>query len=130
VFMEMAGFLGGVRRGGFTVDGDRVPQSDAAAAQHAWQMVACDYGLDCGPSFDPVLSPCIWDGLCGLASFEEASRKSLPSQTYDRAVELRARIIAALQRKDFASLGLGPVRDRPQGGKKAQSQPISSGNKQ
>ena len=93
--------------GRMTIMGAPVANQDIVTANLAWQLVACDYGRPCGPDSPAVLNACAFDGLCDKASYEDLIRSTLLNpQQYQRAIELRARIIAALQAKDYASLGI------------------------
>ena len=93
--------------GRMTIMGRPVASADTVAANIAWQLVACDHGLPCGTDSSHVLSVCAFDGICGKTSYEDLVRTTiLNAQQYLRAQELRARILAALQARDYGSLGI------------------------
>ncbi len=41
---------------------------DGRASMAAWQLVACEYGLDCGPDSRAVMNACAWSGQCGAGN--------------------------------------------------------------
>lgn len=41
---------------------------DGRAAMSAWQLVACEYGMDCGPNSRAVLGACAFSGQCGAGN--------------------------------------------------------------
>ena len=95
------------QNGRMTIMGAPVPSADVVAANIAWHLVACDHGLSCGADSSHVLNLCAFDGVCGKTSYEDMVRTMiLTPQQYLRAQELRARIEAALQAKDYGSLGI------------------------
>jgi len=90
-----------------TIMGAQVVTADLIPANLAWQLVACSYGYPCGADNPQVLSSCAFDGIC-KDSYENLLRNArLSPQQYQRVIELRQRIEAALQAKDYASLGIG-----------------------
>jgi hypothetical protein len=111
VISEVAGFMAGPVGGGVVIDGKPVDLINISAANTAWQLVACDYGGSCGPNSAAVLNACANRGVCGMASFDELVRTAiLTLDDYQRALQYRLQIEAALQNKDYVSLGLGPGR--------------------
>jgi hypothetical protein len=41
---------------------------DGAASMAAWRIVACEYGMDCGPNSRTVLNACAYQGQCGAGN--------------------------------------------------------------
>ena len=108
IIADLAVFMAGPA-GGFVIDGRLVDRSASAAAMLAWEMVACDYGGQCGPNSPAVLHACADKGICGIASFDHLARVTMPDD-YQRALDFRAQIRAALQYRDFAAIGLDPAK--------------------
>ncbi len=108
IIADLAVFMAGPA-GGFVIDGKLVDRSASAAAMLAWEMVACDYGGQCGPNSPVVLHACADKGICGIGSFDQLARVTMPDD-YQRALDFRAQIRAALQYRDFAALGLDPAK--------------------
>jgi hypothetical protein len=46
-------------------------QIDQSAFYNAWQLLGCDYGMDCGGNHPKVLSSCAYQGYCGAASLPD-----------------------------------------------------------
>ncbi len=97
-----AGHLTG-RPGGYMFDGKPVPDADKDIAYYAWQMAACERGYPC--ELEPVLNLCAYDGICGVSSYAEAMRRYL-GERFARTQAYKEQLVAALERKDYASLGL------------------------
>lgn len=115
VIADSAVYLGGPAAGGFVIDGKPVEASASEAVMLAWEMVACDYGAPCGPTSPAVLHACADRGVCGIGSFDQLARITMPD-SYQRALEFRAQIRAALQSRDYPAIGLDPARrPRPKG---------------
>jgi hypothetical protein len=111
---NVANFLFRANRPAIMVDGALVDAADLDAAQMAWDLVACDHGWPCGRDSEPMLSMCARDGLCAAQTFEELIRTELGIlASFERVQAFRARILAALARKDFSSLGV--VSEKPGG---------------
>lgn len=107
VLSELGGFLVQAAIGHGSVGELRLTESDRAAAFLAWSMIACDYGLDCGPENNQVLTACAFNGRCGLGSVEDLIRNVWSADNqYRTALDLRPRILDALQAKDYAAFGL------------------------
>ena len=104
---NVATFLFRANRLDQTIDGALVDRADIDAAQMAWDLVACDHGWPCGRDSEPLLHMCARDGLCGAQTFEELIRDELGIlASFDRVQYFRDRILAALSRKDYGSLGI------------------------
>jgi len=111
VIGDVAGFLGGVYARGMVIDGKTLSPADNDSMAMAWALVACDYGAPCGADSRAVLRACAQGGLCGIESLEELFRLThVPDDTYRHGREYHAQILAALQRRDYASLGLDVTR--------------------
>lgn len=44
---------------------------DQSAFYNAWQLLGCDYGMDCGGNHLKVLSSCAYQGYCGASSLPD-----------------------------------------------------------
>ena len=115
VFVQLQPFLTSDKGGGWSLDGRPIASYDAAVYPLAWAMIACDYGLDCGPTSELVLVGCALNSFCGPASFEELVRLGYAGNDaeYQRALGLRSRIFEALRRNDYASFGLSSRKHSP-----------------
>ncbi|MEP7085338.1 MAG: hypothetical protein ABI854_11410 [Betaproteobacteria bacterium] len=111
VIREVSGYLAGLFAGGMVIDGATLDAAENGPVTMAWALVACDYGAPCDAENPAVLQACARGGLCGLKSLDELFRLTyVPLETYERGLAYRARIFAALQRRDYASLGLDDAR--------------------
>jgi hypothetical protein len=72
----------------------------------AWELVACDFGLDCGASSRLVQNQCALSGHCGVASYEDWLRQyGEPASRYREIMRIRGEISAALQTQNWELLG-------------------------
>jgi hypothetical protein len=75
----------------------------------AWNLVACDLGLDCGAQHRDLAQACAFASYCGAGHFEEHYQTFIASPfVYQQAQRYRALIHAALGTQDWAQIGLGP----------------------
>jgi len=75
----------------------------------AWNLVACDLGLDCGAQHRDLAQACAFASYCGAGHFEEHYQTFIASPfVYQQAQRYRALIHAALRSQDWAQIGLGP----------------------
>lgn len=51
--------------------GDQHEPLDPRAAHDAWTLLACEYGLDCGPNNNDLRQSCALSGRCGPASLPD-----------------------------------------------------------
>jgi hypothetical protein len=70
-------------------------------------LVACDYGLPCGPDSDRLLVACAFEGACDLASMEDYFKRIVGEPAvFRRSLALRQSILNALRDRDYAALGI------------------------
>ena len=75
----------------------------------AWNLVACDMGLDCGAQHRELQQACAFASYCGAGHFEEHYQTFIASPfVYQQAQRYRALIHSAMQTRDWAQIGLGP----------------------
>ena len=75
----------------------------------AWNLVACDMGLDCGGQHRDLQQACAFASYCGAGHFEEHYQTFIASPfVYQQAQRYRALIHSAMQTRDWAQIGLGP----------------------
>jgi hypothetical protein len=75
----------------------------------AWNLVACDMGLDCGSQHRDLQQACAFASYCGAGHFEQHYQTFIASPfVYQQAQRYRALIHSALQTHDWAQIGLGP----------------------
>jgi hypothetical protein len=111
VIAGVSNFLAGLYAQGHVIDGNALDPSQNAPVAMAWTLVACDFGAECSTSNNDVLRACAHGGLCEVHSLEDLFRLTLvDDETYRRGQYYRERILLALQRRDFASLGLDASR--------------------
>ena len=107
VLLNVVNLLSINTSGALTIDGEPVGAPDRDAAHLAWDLVACDYGRACGPDSEALLSACAYEGHCRAETLEDLVRVEYASgPKFGRIQLFRERILAALARKDFASLGV------------------------
>jgi hypothetical protein len=108
---NVANFLFRGNRLVMIVDGALVDGADLDAVQMAWDLVSCDHGWPCGRDSEPMLNVCARDGLCAAQTFEELVRTEFGIlASFERVQYFRNRILAALGRRDYASLGVAPAK--------------------
>jgi hypothetical protein len=89
------------------LEGAPVAESDRFALAVAWDLVACDYGLPCGPDSDRLLVACAFEGACDLASMEDYFKRIVGEPAvFRRSLALRQSILNALRDRDYAALGI------------------------
>ncbi|MEP6701976.1 MAG: hypothetical protein ABJB04_03230 [Betaproteobacteria bacterium] len=111
VIGEVSSYLAGLYARGMIVDGETLDSSENGPVAMAWALVACDFGAPCGAASQPVLQACARGGLCGIESIDELFRLTyVPPDAYQRGQQYHARILAALQRGDYAAIGLDASR--------------------
>ena len=108
ILNELSTYLAGAGHGVRMIGGQPLDPGDFRAAEFAWKMMSCDFGFDCGPDSDLVREGCAYSAICGMGSYEDLIRNGFArdEREYRRALEFRAKILDALRRKDYASLGL------------------------
>ncbi len=75
----------------------------------AWNLVACDLGLDCGSQHRDLQQACAFASYCGAGHVEEHYQTFIASPfVYQQAQRYRALIHSAMQTHDWAQIGLGP----------------------
>jgi hypothetical protein len=75
----------------------------------AFNLVACDLGLDCGAQHRELQQACAFASYCGAGHFEEHYQTFIASPfVYQQAQRYRALILTAMQTHDWAQIGLGP----------------------
>lgn len=75
----------------------------------AWNLVACDLGLDCGSQHRDLQQACAFASYCGAGHVEEHYQTFVASPfVYQQAQRYRALIHSAMQTRDWAQIGLGP----------------------
>jgi hypothetical protein len=73
----------------------------------AWQLVACDLGMDCGPRSYIVRQMCMFGGRCGTTGggFREVlSQVVLSPQAFQSAEQTEALIVQAIKNGNFDSI--------------------------
>jgi hypothetical protein len=107
VYRHLGGVLGR-RIGAMPVfDGEAVGENDRFALAVAWDLVACDYGLPCGPDSDRLLVACAFEGACDLTSMEDYFKRIVGDPAvFRRSLGLRQSILDALRERNYAALGL------------------------
>lgn len=93
-------------------DGLRVgPDQSAPAAgawRAAWQMLACEGGLDCGAEHRDVLSACALEGACGAPNYQAFLQQFAQSPyQYQETLRYQALIRSAIEQGRWDWLGLG-----------------------
>jgi hypothetical protein len=75
----------------------------------AWNLVACDMGLDCGSQHRDLQQACAFASYCGAGHFEQHYQTFIASPfVYQQAQRYRALIHSAIQTHNWAQIGLGP----------------------
>lgn len=75
----------------------------------AWNLVACDLGLECGAQHRDLQQACAFASYCGAGHFEEHYQTFVSSPfVYQQAQRYRALIHSAMQTRNWAQIGLGP----------------------
>jgi hypothetical protein len=73
----------------------------------AWNLVACDMGLECGAQHRDLQQACAFAAYCGAGHFEEHYQTFVASPfVYQQAQRYRSLIHSALQTRNWAQLGL------------------------
>lgn len=86
---------------------DEMPEPSAFLG--AWNLVACDMGLDCGSQHRDLQQACAFAAYCGAGHFEQHYQTFVASPfVYQQAQRYRALIHSALQTHNWAQIGLGP----------------------
>jgi hypothetical protein len=76
--------------------------SDASAA--AWQLVACDMGMDCGAGSYIVRQMCVFGGICGQGDLRNVLAQVLSPKDFARMEQREASILKAIQAGNYQSL--------------------------
>lgn len=93
-------------------DGLRVgPDQSAPAAgawRAAWQMLACEGGLDCGADHRDVLTACALEGACGAPNYQAYLQQFAQSPyQYQETLRYQELIRSAIEQGRWDWLGLG-----------------------
>jgi hypothetical protein len=82
---------------------------EPSALLGAFNLVACDLGLDCGAQHRDLAQACAFAAYCGAGHFEEHYQTFVASPfVYQQAQRYRSLILQAMQTSDWAQIGLGP----------------------
>lgn len=84
-------------------------------SEAAWQLVACDLGLDCSADGALMRQNCLSQGLCVEGDYESALLRLLPPRQWSRVQAQRQALREAITRGELASLFDRPP-PRPPGG--------------
>ena len=88
---------------------DRAPVRATTLAV-AWELVACDFGLDCGDS-KMLANLCAWQGQCGAFSFDDwLGRYTESAEELADIRRLRMQISRSLLAQDWPALGLSMLK--------------------
>lgn len=86
---------------------DEMPEPSAFLG--AWNLVACDMGLDCGSQHRDLQQACAFAAYCGAGHFEQHYQTFVASPfVYQQAQRYRALIHSAIQTHNWSLVGLGP----------------------
>jgi hypothetical protein len=84
---------------------EEVPEPTAFIG--AWNLVACDMGLDCGSQHRDLQQACAFASYCGAGHFEEHYQTFVASPfVFQQAQRYRSLIESALQTRNWAQIGL------------------------
>jgi hypothetical protein len=81
----------------------------------AWTLFQCDLGADCSPQSALMIRACTQESFCAPANdaYQLFKEQRLTPTEYAAAIELKTRLTEALNKKDWAQLGLYPIADSP-----------------
>ncbi|MBL8517674.1 MAG: hypothetical protein JNM76_11985 [Betaproteobacteria bacterium] len=80
----------------------------AGAWRAAWQMMACDGGLDCGAEHRDVLTACALEGACGAPNYQSYLQQFAQSPyQYQETLRFQALIRSAIEQGRWDWLGIG-----------------------
>lgn len=95
------------RADGLRVGPDQSAPS-AGAWRAAWQMLACEGGLDCGAEHRDVLSACALEGACGAPNYQAYLQQFAQSPyQYQETLRFQELIRSAIEQGRWDWLGLG-----------------------
>jgi hypothetical protein len=87
--------------------GDGSAPVNATSLAIAWELVACDFGMDCGSDSKLLNSLCAYQGQCRAFSYEDwLSRYTESTEELQEIRRLRALLHRGLVSRDWALLGL------------------------
>lgn len=82
-----------------------MPVAGSLVDSSAWQLVACDLGMDCGARSYIVRQMCVFGGICGAGGYREVlSEAVLSPRDFQRAEQVEAFILQAIKSGDYDSL--------------------------
>lgn len=80
----------------------------AGAWRAAWQMLACEGGLDCGADHRDVLTACAMEGACGAPNYQTYLQQFAQSPyAYQETQRYQALIRSAIEQGRWDWLGIG-----------------------
>lgn len=95
------------RADGLRVGPDQAAPS-AGAWRAAWQMMACEGGLDCGADHRDVLTACALEGACGAPNYQAYLQQFAQSPyQYQETLRFQELIRSAIEQGRWDWLGLG-----------------------
>jgi hypothetical protein len=84
-----------------------IPETSAFIG--AWNLVACDLGLECTAQHRELQQACAFASYCGAGHFEEHYQTFMASPyVYQLAQRYRAMILTAMDSHDWSQIGLSP----------------------
>ncbi|HEX4781770.1 MAG TPA: hypothetical protein VH301_13495, partial [Usitatibacter sp.] len=92
-----------------TRNGGRLPQKlgDPDVVDAAWELLACNYGSECGENSEVVTFQCIYNAVCEDDLYSVLPRRfpSLTPARMDEALRMELTIAAQIQGRDWDRLG-------------------------
>jgi hypothetical protein len=87
--------------------GDGAAPVNATSLAIAWELVACDFGMDCGSDSKLLNNLCAYQGQCRAFSYEDwLSRYTESAEELQEIKRLRALLYRGLMSRDWELLGL------------------------
>ena len=88
----------------------------AATLAVAWELVACDFGLECGADSKLLNNLCAYQGQCSAFSYEDwLSRYSESREEFAEILRLRLLLRRGLMAHDWHGLGLSALKPAVKG---------------
>jgi hypothetical protein len=87
--------------------GDGAAPVSATSLAIAWELVACDFGMDCGSDSKLLSNLCAYQGQCRAFSYEDwLNRYTESAEELHEIMRLRALLYRGLMSRDWEVMGL------------------------
>ncbi len=91
-----------------SINGHEILPADERALMLGSSLVACQFGLDCGPTSQGALQFCTAGTSCGVSLYELVRQDGLPPNEFNRAIAFHNQLLEMFQTGNFTGISFKP----------------------